>query len=411
MTSTKRPTVSITYCGPEPVVARSLIEDLFAPSAIRSSCKPECSLQGKVETIYNILIGSLRTYRNGRAPSPAGRAIISKRIQCAIESGTPIEGFALWSGDKLYGMAESGADIADVLAFRRIVRLNNSIKQMHPPGLLFRIVQENLSAQFDGTTKDNCDRYATDYRALARMLAPDCVLVQSEEEIFQKLGVSSADFVHAANANYLLFREYWRDSEANGIESFETLQTYKKLNSQGWVGSIPRSLREHFKRRLQSNGVTEQIDDILCRFFACVLLRYQTGNFFDGSVFDVEGRRLSPLRFSFAPHSPDVPHSLYEARISYRLMDKTAGKPYRMPPWACCGILQRQNDHSVEIDLVGLNRLKQIRTESQLCNITITGKAESLSFPIYFFAGRSSGDTGYCITHRFPRSAPTPPAN
>lgn len=375
--------VRIADNGRESAQIQKVLEELFIPLPAVIHL-PNRTLQSRADAIYQILVGSLRTYRNGRAPSNAGRISITERIKDSILAGVPIEGLALWSGDKLYGMAEGGADLADVLAFRRIARINAAIQELHPPGILFRIVMENLSAQFDGTTKDKCEQYGSDYRALAKIILPQHIRVQSEEELFTNLGISPDEFSRLSRINYSLFQEYWAESEARGIESFENLPSYKNLHAQGWTGSIPKPLRDHFRLRLQNNGVTERVDDILCKFFACVLLRYQTRGFFAGSFQNTSGGNIPPLRFSFAPFPPHVPANLYEARISYRLMDKTSGKPYRMPPWACCGMLRAVNDLAIDVDLLGLNTFRQVRGKCRVFSAQIAEGGESLSLTTHF---------------------------
>lgn len=314
----------------------------------RLVCRPECSSASLVDAF----LGSKKS-RFGPLPSTENRDYLCQLLSRYTVMDIPVECMLLWGALKGYGLYDNRlcADIADVLAFRRLQNVDCEVRRHYKKGVHIQLVVEDvteylLSHEFHDVHY-RISRYTTDIKRLSEMseLNIDVVL---ESKLYEAAGITVDEALKRSAVNGELLYLYWKESD--GHSTPQELESYKRLQAQGWSGILPPAQREHYLRRAASEKpYFSQEDQIrsICLYFGNALARYQS-KIRNGTISDAKGI-IPTVKVSLAPYPDGVDQSLYRGRVEYKVKDSKNGN-CAYTPWATIGFLSC----SQEVDFIGL---------------------------------------------------------
>jgi len=300
--------------------------------------------------IASILFGSKKT-RLGPAPTTEEFEYMANRIGHWVEIGKPIEILTLWGALKGYGLVQTrlDVDVVDIMGLKRYAGLQDQVSQIYEPGLCVKIVRENVGEiALSGESPDLLEKITPYKNSLdnlchALSLAPHVRFVD-ESELLAKQGVAQKVFLKQGLQNAELLMNYWWSSASEpNSEKWPDLDTYHKLQENGWNGIIPQETRNHYFRRVSTEYPdmpdVEKIKQV-CVYLGNALARVQCG-IFNGSYEGADGQIIPPIRTSFVPYPPGTPSALRKARVDFKVKDSKHSNT-SIPPWCGYGFMQEK---------------------------------------------------------------------
>lgn len=312
--------------------------------------RPECSS----DCLIGAFLGSKRI-RYGCLPSPANHSYLCALLDRYQAINTPIECTLLWGALKGYGLYDDrlGADITDVLAFRRLQQIDAEVRRFHKPGIRVRIFMEDVTERILSHEFPDIDQRMAGYihsiQSLAAASEMDIEVI-NESDVFGMFNVPLSDVIVRCLQNGALIHTYWKESQNH--PNPEALPSYKHLQELGWNGILPQVQRDHYISRASSEKPhftpDEQIRSI-CTYFGNALARYQY-RLMGGRYCDRHGE-LPPVKISFAPYPNCVGDSMRRGRVEYKTKDSKNGNA-AYTPWATFGFLSCSTCQQ-EVDFAG----------------------------------------------------------
>lgn len=309
--------------------------------------------------IAEILYGTKKT-RIGGAPTTEELTDMMGRIARFVAVGAPVEIITLWGATKGYGLDPNrlGVDIADLLGLRRYACLNAMVKEVYPPGLLVRIIREDISEWVLTSDTTGLD---TKIKLYVGQLAALCLVmgqgqhitVEGESDILGRLGITPAQFDSLGQRNTDRFLAYWDASASVAEQDRSSLPEHNALVGLGWNGTIPDATRGYYIDRASTEhqGASRRtLIGKVCRYFGNALARYQVGLY--GGRFRDRAGDITPLKASFVPYPPGTPVLQRKGRLEYKVKD-SKNSNNTIPPWCGFGFLT-QTQEGFEPTIVGV---------------------------------------------------------
>jgi hypothetical protein len=300
-------------------------------------------------------------------------ALCSYVIHC-IENNLPIEAVMFYGARKTFGVVPDyiHADIADLLAFSRIVETQNAVASIYKPGFAIQIVLEDQleRALYGNRVKDlDMHRYCCDLKLLAAHLDANIkidmqsALIQNggEEIIYQ---MTENQFMQFADHVTELFVKYWRESKTKNLipedegdrySGYQKLKSFHKLEEIGWKGAINSKQRTWFiaraKNELGENSSQDDIEYFVCRdlavsFARSVLYRHNPKFFNPCQTF------TPSIRLSFLTHAPGTPIEAQNMCL-FKSMRSSANSKSNHAPWIAKGGCRVNADGSIQATTIG----------------------------------------------------------
>jgi len=268
---------------------------------------------------------------------------IENRVAKCIRMGVPLYSQMLWSPKKHWVKgAESGIDLAELVALKTLVDIHVAVRSIYAPGLNFTLHLEDIEFEFmegnDPELSDSRNRYIDGLQSMIRVLGLEDVFTVSRMSCKAKDEGELNRWIAQLQDNYKALNAYWYESEKKGIAGYENYESFKVLRRLGWNGQIPQEMRNYYLRRInrrQAISPKEKVSMVM-RNFAGILLHYQENLLRTAS--DVE-----PIKFSFIPPAPGAPVELMTGRIDLRFVPrKVCSRVNAAGPWSTKGYFRER---------------------------------------------------------------------
>ncbi len=232
---------------------------------------------------------------------------------------------------------ESSVDVAELSGFKTLLALRATVQGVYAPGITIVLRIEDINPFYlfrdegiDAVTASK--RYIKDLELLANVLGlPSFCRIRKDSDF-----VTPDDFVKRAEAATMLLLEYIDDTDNGNFDTFEELDSWKRLTQIGWRGRIPTEQRDHYRRRYERLYGCDRVrqNQKLAEYLASSLVRYQV----NGTAQD-ESWGNEFLYMNFCPPIPGAPKAMSGNRLYYRTV------PYshcgnHMPAWRGKGIVR-----------------------------------------------------------------------
>lgn len=283
-----------------------------------------------LEAIFTLLMGTKQT-RNGPKPLPEVQVEIRNVIRHCLERGKPIPFMVPWGSRKPNG---TGPDIAEMMCFKTLLTLQESVKAHYEPGLLFNIRVEDIAAHwvYWDEAQSILDAEVRTYRETIKDLTyilkvDDFIHIKPESD-----GITWPDFKAEAVRHYRLFGEYFRGST----------QALATLISDGWGGPVASETvtfyMEQYKKLYADSDEAARLDR-LAHYYAAVLTRNR--NNLRGNL-----PEWGPdyLDLSFVQPIPGTDWE-YSKRLYYKTIPTSTSR--HLPPWRSKGYYTIDNQNNV----------------------------------------------------------------
>lgn len=266
------------------------------------------------DKILQCLIGTSRSNRLGPFPESDVVEVILNNIQKNVLKGQPIQVVSAWGGKKTLPGIEQEVDIAEYFTMLQYLAIYKEVKNIYPPGLMYNIFIGDAYYKYLYGDNPGVSVYRSRLKSLAEAFDADCFNIFSLED----LHVGNDTLLSECENNRGLLFDYWKESADVREESWEELESYKNLCNNGWLGTIPPAMREHYLKRLDllfpEFSVEEKIFSVV-KFFAYGMMVYQK---------DLFGRKdpatctadFCLLRIP----PPGMPKNLHENRLRKRIL-------------------------------------------------------------------------------------------
>lgn len=286
-----------------------------------------------LEILTDILLGTKET-RYGPIPKPEEMVVIRDTIRKAIEANVPIPLLALWGGRKT--TPSEGIDVAELIALRQILNVDELVKQYFAPGLHIHVRIEDLGAKWLWRTEGTdefIDAYSKSFAQLIEIMKGSTHIepilessLMDETEYF-KASEAVSEVMEDVITKYLAFPD---------IDIVKTPE-FQKLRDMGWKGDLPKEQVEFYMHRykdLYPHLTPEHYVLMLSDYFGGSKARY-----------DLDGRGEpsssieSFLQMSFLPPIPGAPKSLNGNTLYWRSMPASNSRSH-IAPWRGKGYLK-----------------------------------------------------------------------
>lgn len=293
--------------------------------------------ESQLNAVMAELIGSSQT-RNGPRPNPESEVAMREVVRRCITAGSPIP-MLVPSGPKkpVQGMS---VDIAELAALRTLACLQTRVSRHYPPGLEIVFRMEDVTGWVleghEARTRDSIENYLADFEKLVRILDYGNFIFPIRESAL----VTEEAMRAAIEQIEPTISAYVRDTDVNGLEGYEKLESWQQLKALGWSGRIPVEQRQFYHcryQRLFPKMTAEERTDLMVRYLANTLARYQLKA--TGAKPDWEGN----FQLSFAAPVPGNPPNLTSTRIYYRTLPLHLAK-HHLPFWRARGFLKLNGD-------------------------------------------------------------------
>lgn len=323
------------------VQIRSSVDRKFASciSALMQPIQPtfmSANLSGK---IADALIGSKKV-RLGSI-NPEQRMSLVNLIIPFIHHNYPIQMTTLWGSNKLYAADETrrGPDLADLFAIKRLVGIDESVRQVYPPGISFTVVRQDVGEYFINTHEPAAkimaanEEYSLATDELVNVLDDrGAIKFVDESQIMASRGIRKAQLFSQALSNTAALRLYWDASNSLPNDERPKIPEYTALQKLGWSGILPNEAREHYLDRVDNEygdiNHSKKVDQV-CKYLGLALAASQVKLYNFGD--------LKPIRTSFVPYPPGTPPAM--GRLEYKVKDSSTSNK-TVAPWAGYGFIE-----------------------------------------------------------------------
>ena len=295
--------------------------------------------------------------RLGPKPNIESQYGIRQTLIAAMKDGRPVPFLMPWGSEKPVSLQT--VDMAEVVAIKTLVCLQNRVKAVYSPGVKIRIRIEDASAPslfYDRMDQARLDAkiYTESLLKLNSVLGTDFIEMIPESKM-----TTEQEFNKMLGKVAPMFERYMVDSLSLPENKRVELASYDALKTLGWNGTIPDEQREHYYatyRRLYG------MDDIqglrlLARYFAQSLVRrklYMLGNL-DWTDY---------LGLSFVGPIPGDPANAVSKRIYYRTMPENMSRLH-IAPWRAKGYF-RMDDGIPKVKLASWSDSREYTPASVL---------------------------------------------
>lgn len=315
------------------------------------------------KTILNTLIGTLRTTRLGMLPTENTCEEVIRRIRLKVQQNKPLELTSAWGAIKTIPTADRKIDLAELLAIEQFHAIANVVRTVYEPGVRFNIYLGDSFFSY---------LYGEDERMESYMVGMESIVEKYDEINTFRLGELSNHIecrMQQCADNYEVIAKYWFESAEVQQGTHDKLDSFKELNSIGWVGEITPAMREFYIKRMSSlypNKPYEFWIEKIIHFFAYTLFISQNDlmgrKSADKCTVDVCLLRVPP---------PDLPRKLYSNRIRMRIAPQSIVKS-SAPPWTVAGIVRLDEKEEPSVSLLNSAMYQNTKLEEVKYNgITI----------------------------------------
>ncbi len=302
-----------------------------------------------VDAITAILLGT-KEYRYGPLPSPESQVTIRNVIRYAISNTIAIPILIPWGSTKTdFG---SGVDVAEVMAIKRLIDINEEVKKVYPMGLEIVIRIEDLSGYTlfaldaeEDIIHDAIDKYSTSFEDLVYMLSQGTIKTIKETDM------ENASLYEGKLKEYShLMYEYLvvsHDIIQNDIEEAIDTPQYKALVNAGWRGYVSYEQRWHYytayDKLYNHDGAQMPIQSYISRlalYLGGALAKHKLG------LLGVQKHWYSYIQLTFVAPIKGLPEGFADHYIYYRTLPLSAARTH-ICPWRSKGYLQIKDGESV----------------------------------------------------------------
>lgn len=265
--------------------------------------------------------------RYGPRPSPESLVTMRRAISHHLQHQTPVPFVVPWGSEKPDG---TSIDVAELCALKTMACLNSRIQDFYPPGAVFHLRLEDVSAPHlfhdrRAAARAEAAQYCGGLKLLIQVLGLGFIKPVLEsgtvpEAVFDK----EADMILPLMGKHLFYPEH---NEA-----------LEKLMQLGWSGPVPESLKARYLKSYEKLYPDKTAHDrlfVLARYFAGALARKRLGLSAINPEWGGEFLELSFL--------PALPGTSFPRRVYYRTMPGTITSLH-MAPWRCKGYLRVRED-------------------------------------------------------------------
>ncbi len=308
-----------------------------------------------LEILTEILIGTKET-RYGPSPSPEILVNIRKVLKEAIELDNPIPILIAWGGRK--AIAGAKIDIAELVAIKQLITLDQKIRQFYSPGINANIRIEDTGAYLlyrEQGVGNEIAKYSTDFTKLVNILRGTSRLTP----IMESSLMNTEDYIERSLNLSVFLKEYITETDAYpGM--LGKGKTFGILNDLGWKGVIPFEQRDFYRSRYRA--LYPDVEDVvstkyLSDYLAGAKVRY-----------DMNGRAEPAKNFigiSFVQPVPGAPESMFSSTLYYRTLPLSEAKTH-MPAWRSKGYLKISNNNEVKAKITSFSNEEV--TKNLQCN-------------------------------------------
>lgn len=322
--------------------------------------------------VTDALIGSKAT-RYGPLPCLTNYNYLSDVVHRYVKKNAPIDVVVMWGAAKGYARFRNHlhADVADLLALRRMKKVNDEVRQHYPPGVVFRIVWENLTElMMSPLDLFNVNHAASTYRKGLQRLA-DGLGVGNDIAIVDELGLIYAHggdpqkFIDQARAaGQLLYAQYLA-GEASGWKDVEHTAEYQALQAAGWNGVVTKDKWDHYAARARNERPNDSHDShvVGSALYLGIALARAKHRMVRPVVTDDDGG-IPPVKLSLDVYPPGTDEALYRGRVERKLKDGKASHRC-VPPWAGYGRWDG------DLHLVSVSQMPDVIESSRVEHVTV----------------------------------------
>ncbi len=318
------------------------LDDPYGPSirdAVTRLFPPSVHLnhQQVFEAVAAEILGSNK-HRFGPMPNPESQVAIRSVVQTAMRQGLPIPILCPW-GSKKPGN-DGIIDIAELSGLRMLDCLQRRVVRYYTPGLDIRLRLEDVGGFYlfrdEGEpARVAAVRYVADFEMLVRILGLSFIETVREADL-----MTEATYVACADALYPKILQYLEDTDVQGIDGYERLQSWKELQAEGWQGEIPVDQRDFYRQRyarIYGADLASQ-NKKFAEYLAGSLARYKLK-----ATGIREGWERNFIQLNFAPPAPGAPQGIIERRVHYRTVHTEYSRDH-VPPWRAKGYYRITNE-------------------------------------------------------------------
>jgi len=301
----------------------SLIESYFIDSFPEIAVK---DYKNTLDAVTRVLVGS-KEIRYGPQPSPENLVAIRNVIRYAMDRSVSIPILVPWGGRK--ANVSDHLDIAEVSGIKQLLRVDNCVRKIYPPGLLINVRIEDINAMWLYKSSKGVSRYSNGMKNLIDILKKDTQIrgIMESEMMDQSVYEATCAMYSGLLYDVLATQEEYPDIDVNSIPAYED------LNEKGWKGVIPKEQRNYYLDRYAKlypdKGRPEHIQ-MLADYFAGSKARY-----------DLNGRGNPAdtfIQINFAHPVPGAPEGIFNNTLYYRTVPASMGRTH-IAPWRGKGYL------------------------------------------------------------------------
>jgi hypothetical protein len=274
--------------------------------------------------------------RYGPVPNPESLVAIRDVIRKSIAAGAPIPILTPF-GSRKSRLSES-LDVAEVASLKQLACLQRRVMEFYAPGVAINLRLEDTSGHYLFADEGEASRIATTeyvgaFQKLVRILGMSAfVNPMLESTLFDETAyAATSDSIVPALMSYIA------DTDAYGIDGYQSLDSWKTLAAFGWQGNIPQEQRDYYRNRYRTlyPGITDYAATMkLARYFAGSWARIKH----QGTGAAKEWGN-DYLRVTFVAPVPGAPQGLVTRNIYYRTLPMKFATTH-IPAWRAKGYLK-----------------------------------------------------------------------
>lgn len=315
---------------------------------------PDLKTSGTIEDIiFNQIIGTKKTRQGGCPPTYVQdniRAVIAGRVRDKL----PIPILVPWGSVKPQGAR--GPDIAELMGIMHLVTIARNIKAIYSPGVDMRIRVEDIGGNwlFRDEIPDYEQRsmdYVTTLYRMMFALVPKGIWVPKVASALRIQGVSLIpesliinQYDHDQTARRVVGSIYYYLMRTEGLpeEEWESQESYQALVDAGWLGNIPREMRDYYYSLYEKYGHT----GIATK--AGVLSRYLAGSYARHMLRATGFPKGFPhIQINFASMVPGANATGLRNTTVYHRTVSTDITRNHIPPWRAFGDFRYTEDGKI----------------------------------------------------------------
>jgi hypothetical protein len=293
----------------------------------------------KILKILDILIGTSRSTRLGPKPLPEALDIIGKRMKLKIQSELPINIPICFGCKKTWRLCQPGVDIAELFTILQLLKLNRQIQDIYPPGINFTLYLGDAWYEYIYNENIGIKEYRKGLKKLLNLNTDLNVKLISMHNFHKK----DSSLYNTCDNNLAILKEYWNESSNIEEKYWQYLETYKKLKTLGWIGTIPNIMRMHYLKKmdryLPKTRMIKKVEAIL-KFFSYGLMLNQN------DIIKRQNPVDCTIEISLMSQPPGIPKRLRGDRLYLRALPPEISSR-GAPCWPVMGILKLHENGSM----------------------------------------------------------------